>query len=518
MPRLGFGFGRSPRVAGRGDGGGGSGGNPPNETLEITIGALTRSQFGAGVAVSGSAIISGDAGDHWTIENGRLYPSAAGDAADLNAGPYNLELDDGLTVRIAIEPDAWDITDQNEWNAIANQSEAALKGKTIALRNSATINLGITAAFGTPLRRVDLRNAENRPLTIKGRHGAPGEWANYCEIDKVQALRGTSGVTFSHLRTTPVAESKFAMIGESARPVEDIIIEDCWITGEPDDPNGDFSTSGNYANFNVDLVKTQGSAVGSIGNITIRDCLIEWGDSLINITCDRTGQESSIIGNECRFFYGDAIAVSIATSAPVPTTITDNFVHSSVGLSSDSANPHVDAIRLLGNANAAVDWGNILIERNICLQGTSRGEMQCIFIDDMRTQAADSGHFFVATVRNNIVSVSTAPHGIWIVQAKDCLIEDNTVVSFGRASANAPSILIGPTSITGTSGGGNVVRRCIADSIGGDVMQSGNFAAGLNGSQIDYAALFDGPTFAPANTDEAKAMLNPKVAAGALIA
>lgn len=513
MPGYGFGFSRSPRRTGMA-----TGGNPPPTTLEITIGALTRNQFGAGVPVSGSTIVSGDAGGHWTVSQGRLFPSASGDAADLNAGPYALQMDDGSTVNVTIEPDTWDVTDQSEWNAVAVQSEAVLKGKTIALRNTGTINLGITAAIGTPLRRVDLRDGANKPLTVKGRLGAPGDWASYCEIDKVQALRGTRGVTFRHLRTTPVAESKFAFIGESTRPVEDIIIEDCWITGEPDDPNGDFAISGNYANFNVDLIKTQGSATGSIGNITVRDCLIEWGDSLINVICDRAGHQSTIVGNECRYFYGDAIAVSIATAAPVPTSITDNFVHSSVGLSSDSANPHVDAIRLLGNANAQTDWAGIVIERNICLQGASRGEMQCIFIDDMKTQAADSGRFFTATVRNNIVSVSTAPHGIWVVQAKNCLIEDNTVVSYARGSANAPSILIGPATATGTSGGGNLVRRCIADSIGGDVVQTGNFVAGLNGSLIDYAELLDGPGFAPTTTEEAKTMLNPKVAAGALIA
>ena len=258
MPGFGFGFARSQRsLSESGD----TGTGPPGETITHFFGALSRDQFGAGIPVAAGSIVSGDANGHWQIAAGRLYPTAAGDAADLDAGPYSLVLNDGTLAIVNIEQDTWDVTDQSEWNAIANQSETVLRGRSIALRNPSTLNLGITGAFASPFRRAELRDAANgnRPLTIFGRSGAPGVFDDYCEIDKVQQLRGTRGVTFRHLKTTAVAEQKFRFIGESSRHCEDIIIDDCWVRGAPADPNGNYSNSSNYPNLNKDLIATTGT-------------------------------------------------------------------------------------------------------------------------------------------------------------------------------------------------------------------------------------------------------------------
>lgn len=84
MPGFGLGSARSQRQM-LSSGGTGSGTNEP--TSSLSYGALSRNQYGAGIPIIASSILSGDAGGHWEIEAGRLYPSPAGDAADLNAGP-----------------------------------------------------------------------------------------------------------------------------------------------------------------------------------------------------------------------------------------------------------------------------------------------------------------------------------------------------------------------------------------------------------------------------------------------
>lgn len=491
----------------------------PPITLE-TYGALSRNQVGAGIVTTATAIVSGNDDGHWSIGSGRLYPSASGDTANMNAGPYLIELDNGDVLQITIEANTWDVTDQSEWNVIALQSAATLAGKTIALRNPSTLALGITGASGTPFRRADFR-ASGVPCTVKGRLGEVGDFASYCEIDRVASMRGARGVKFQHLRTTAVAEGKFGIIGEAAQHIEDITIHDCWVSGEVDDPNGDFSTSSNYANNGIDLIVTTGSIVGTVGNITITDCLIEWGASLINIAVTKAANEAVITGNTCRYFYDDAIACAMGgTSILRPVTISDNFLIDCVGLSTDSGTPHPDYIRLIANNTATADWTGIVIENNICLQGTARGGAGGIFLDDLKTSGGDSGHFFTATIRNNIVALFDAVNSIVVGQAKDCLIDNNTVAAWGAANTFTASYRIGATGSTMTNGGGNVISDNIGDGFayGGSDTATNNFVAGLNGVTIPYSTLFDGPTYAPTTRAQAIALFNTKVAAGAVIA
>ncbi|WP_067676821.1 right-handed parallel beta-helix repeat-containing protein [Tsuneonella dongtanensis] len=481
---------------------------------------MSRSQPGAGIATTATAIVSGDTSGHWTIGNGRLYPSAAGDTANMNAGPYVLGLDNGDTINVTIEPDTWDAADYTEFDFLARQAAATIRGKTIALRNSVAFPLQVTGTFSSLFRRLDLRDPANgnRPTTVKGRFGAAGDYASYCEISGTTSIT-CMGLTIKHLRTTPVAEPKFSMIGSATYNVQDITIEDCWVTGAVGDPNGDYSASSNYPNFGKDLINTTGSVTNAVGSITVRDCLIEWGASCINIAVSKAGHQSTIVGNEVRYFYDDAIGVSLRGD-PQPSTIAGNFIHDSVGHKDDSASPHPDAIRLIANTTAAADWPGIVIEDNVILQGTARGAMQCIYLDDFKSLAGtDSGRFFVATIRNNVAAGNSSIHGLTIAQAKDCLVERNTVVSWNRASSVEPSILVGPASTTfGTSGGGNIVRNNIADAIYpalAGVTLTANHEAGLNGGTIAYSTLMDGPTWAPTSVAEAFAVFAPKVDAGA---
>lgn len=489
-------------------------------SLSQTYGALSRAQEGAGINVgSATSITSGDPSGHWQISNGRLYPSSTGDTADMNAGPYELVFDNGEQLTVTIEANTWDVATQAEWDVIAMQSAATLAGKKIALRNDSTLTLGITGATSTPFRRADFRDGST-PCTVKGRFGAAGAFADYCEVDKIQQLRGARGVKFTHLKFSAVAEDKIQLTGEAANLLEDITIDDCWISGVTADPNGDYSTSTNYPNLNDDMILSSSSAANSVGNLTITNNLIEWCHTAIAASANRDGATTTITGNEIRYFYEDAIKVPVATTGNnASAVVSDNFIHDPIGLPTDSAAQHPDALQLTGLPTVTNDWTGITIERNIILEGTSRGVMQGIFLDDMKTGAGDSGYFFSPTIRNNIVCTTGAAQGIWVGQAKNAVVDNNTVVSYGASNTLTMSLLVGTGFVNATTGGGNATTDNIADDIltvGGETATN-NFDAGRAGADIAYSTLFDGPTFAPNTIAEAKALLNPKVAAGAVI-
>ncbi len=75
--------------------------------LSVVFDPLTAAGTG-GVPVTGSSITSGDALGHWQVSGGMLSPTPAGDAADLNAGPYALTLDDGQQIDVQVSPHPMD--------------------------------------------------------------------------------------------------------------------------------------------------------------------------------------------------------------------------------------------------------------------------------------------------------------------------------------------------------------------------------------------------------------------------
>ena len=491
----------------------------PVESEQVTYGALSRAQEGAGIAVTGTSISSGDDSSHWQISTGRLYPTAQGVTDSLNAGPYTLTLDDESVLEITIEADTWDVATQAEWDVISTQASGTLAGKKIALRNDSALTFGITGASSTPFRRADFGSG-GTPLTIEGRFGAAGAFADYCEFDKISQMRGAQNITFKHLKTTAVAERKIYIYGEASFNAVGVTIEDCWIRGETADPNGNYTTSSNYPNLNDDMVVIGSVGTDQIGDVTIKDNLIEWCHNAIEGGANKDGATTTITGNEVRYFYEDGIKIPVAEAGNnSPATVSDNFIHDPVGLPTDSAAQHPDAMQFVSVNSVTVDWTNITVERNIILQGTSRGVMQGIFFDDMKTGAGDSGHFFTPTVRNNIVCTSGAAQGIWVGQAKNAVVDNNTVISYGEANTLDVSVLVGDGFVNATTGGGNSTTDNIADGlnvVGGET-STGNQVAGRAGVTIAYDTLMDGPTFAPTTIAEAKALLNPIGSAGAII-
>ncbi|WP_425041416.1 hypothetical protein [Primorskyibacter sp. S187A] len=105
-------------------------------TADIRFGAATRAGEGA-VAVTGSAIVTGDPEGHWQISQNMLSPSAAG-AGALN-GSYALELDSGDTLEVAVVPQSRSVARESELQDILHANVPVAPGETIYIRDKGSI-------------------------------------------------------------------------------------------------------------------------------------------------------------------------------------------------------------------------------------------------------------------------------------------------------------------------------------------------------------------------------------------
>lgn len=468
-----------------------------------TFGALTLAGAG-GIAVTGTAIASGDPSGHWAISGGFIAPSAAGDAANLSGGPYSLVLDNGQEVSIFVESNCWDVRTSAEWTAVITQSAATLSGKKIAIRPGQMIMTGVDGSAAR-LRRNDYGGLEIccRPVGV------------LADVDGF-TLRGTRNVTFRRLRTDAAPATKFLMIGETANHLENIVIDDCHVRGAPGDPNGDYSISTNFPMNGIDLITTQGSAMLSVGNITVTNNLVEWCGTGIGLRVDKAGAQYVVGGNIVRYFYDDAIGLSMATggAVPRPAAVTDNLLYANIGRSTDSANPHTDAIRFIGQIDATGDWP-VVIDRNIIFVGNSRGDghLQGVLASDFKTVSGDSGMFFTGQAIGNVI-ISDTTQALSIENAKDFFAANNTVVgSKTSGGLYTARISIGAGSTYSTTSGTHVLERNIAEAydVGGAPTLTDNLTVGKGGATIPFASLFDGPSWYPNSRAEALSWFARKV-------
>lgn len=473
--------------------------------VNTTFGNLTIAGHG-GVAVSGTSISSGDASGHWTITGGYIVPSAAGDTANLNLGPYALVLDNGQQVNITIASNEWDVRQTSEWDTVIVQATATLSGKKIAIRPGATITTGVD---GTAAR---LRRADYGGLEIYCR-----DTTTYADIDSF-SLRGTRNVTFRRLRTTADATIKFNIIGETANNAAGITIDQCHIRGATGDPFGNYSTSTNYPNNGINLIRSSSSADNSVGNITVSNNLIEWCNSAIVLKVSTAGTPTgTVTGNRIRYYYSDGVTLSAAGSGTETAVVStydvfDNVVSDCVGLSTDSGAPHPDAIRFVATNTAKADC-NINVYRNILFPGNSRGGLgQGIFASDYKASGVDSGFFFIAKLIGNVVVTSASTWPILVENAKNSVALNNTVIqSDANLTGNIAQISLG-TGSNGTTSGTHRLERNIADAynIGGSPTLTDNITSGNKGATLPYSGTFDGPTFEPLSRADVFTMLDVK--------
>ena len=483
----------------------GGGGTATPTTVTATFGNLTIAGHG-GVAVTGTTISSGDASGHWTITGGYVVPSAAGDTANLNLGPYALVLDNGQLVNITIATNEWDVRQTSEWDTVITQSTATLSAKKIAIRPGATITTGVD---GTAAR---LRRADYGGLEIYCR-----DTTTYADVTRF-SLRGTRNVTFRRLRTDETVNSKFNIIGETANNAAGITIDQCHVRGAPGDPNGDYTTSTNYPMNGQNLIRTGSSNDNAVGNLTITNNLIEWSNTAIQFKVSQSAAATSTItGNRIRYYYSDAITGSPSGTATevgydCVCTIADNVISDSVGKFTDSANPHPDAIRGVATNVATSDW-TVNIYRNILFPGTARGGLgQGIFLSDYKSGGIDSGFFYKATLIGNVVVTSSSTWPIQVENAKSSVAVNNTVLqSDANATGLTAQISLG-TGSNGTTSGTHRAERNIADSfnIGGSPTLTDNITSGIKGATLAYSGTFDGPTFEPLSRANVFTMLDMK--------
>ena len=205
---------------------------PPITSGDVTttFGNLTLEGAG-GVAVTGTSISSGDASGHWQISGGFLSPSAAGETANLNLGPYSLTLDDGQTVAITIEADTYTVRSEAEIAAVVALGSATVSGKTIAVRQ-ANITWGDNNWFDSEnyTSTVTLKNADVSPPVFRG---------TYYDSGTLRASRLGSvgnmvldGITISHeidRRYITYSTKAFEITGANTSSV---VIKNCLIYGD----------------------------------------------------------------------------------------------------------------------------------------------------------------------------------------------------------------------------------------------------------------------------------------------
>jgi hypothetical protein len=465
----------------------GGGSSPPVvEDQAISFGALTLSGAGGIIpthtgVITSASITSGDASSHWQIAaDGTITPTAAGDTANLNLGPYTLGVSfnggvDTATVTVNITASAYSAATMAEAKAAAaaigvgGGVSILLRSGTYAedtafLQNRAfTSTITITKHTGaTPIfSQIDCNNSDN--LVI-------------------------DGLTFTRGGGIPLYIRNAS---------DTVTVQNCLFYGTtPIDPLGDYSAvlpvAPTYA------IANDGTTAPA--NVSIRNN--EFHDVLYGINLSCTGA-LRIEGNYLHeFFYDGAHLTYVAGNTSV--VFSDNVFTGPISNSTDFGNPHSDFIQFVGDAVS--DWEGISILRNIFVAKYARAFTEGIFM-----RSGLGGYFSGTIVKGNlIINRFYETLGIRIMEAENAVIIGNTIASTTLLTGTGPAILIGEDA----SSGAHTVINNAADAITVAGSQAGvlnNIILGSAGATIPYATAFDGPTFAPTTRAEALSMYSMKV-------
>ncbi len=422
----------------------------PVPDVQAIFGTLTKAGAG-GVPVSGTAVVGGDPLGHWTISAGRIAPSATGSAAGLDAGPYDLMLDDGTSVHITTEPDAFAVADTAELQAIST-SEG--RGRTIRIREGAEISW---SGPGFPGYRASLGQARivGDGVALSG-VSAPFHFATLFP-DNLRDAR------FENIRARHARPYSEAAQGHAGN----LLFARCHFGDGTMDPNGDYSAPGAFAAAGGhDAFETSGDAVQGI---SLQDCAFMGCGYGIQIRFDRWAE---IIGNHIDTFYYDAIQIT-KESPDAPLIIGGNSITRPFGDAADADNPHADGIQIQGTgagANIPDHSHNNVIEANAFSVGNTRintdnqvtvkGYSAGTFLKNI---AADKG--FSAVVRG-MMSTTLGYNDVRVTNAKDAIVEYcGTVPKPGETPPVNPAISRMSLGETLVLGNGNLMRANIADTV-----------------------------------------------------
>ncbi len=476
-------------------------GNGPSDNTPIVanqafdFGNLTKASAGGigpvntGQPITSATIDSGDGSDHWDVSAAGVFtPTATGDAANLNLGPYTLGCtftnaggNDTATITINILADSYSVATMAQLKTASADIGTASGGTRTVYCRSGNYAIDTTA--------IASRAYVNRVTFTKHTGATPIFAGITIHTSKLVTL---DGLTFYN-QTAGSSLVGFAGLTESP------IVQNCTLYGDTINPTGTYSSAlpvvPGYGFFTSASIGYPADV--SILNNTIHDVIVG-----MQVSCDGVMR---IEGNKIHDTFSDGIKI-VWRALQTNTIVLDNTINGLIGADTDFGNPHPDFIQGIGGLGTETNDWNVTIGRNTMIHKYSRGGGQGIFLADM----LHGSYYYIANIYGNLLINAGAANtcGIRVRQAKNCTITGNTCVKPIGFTGTGPGIVVGEETTSGT----NVIKNNAADSynIAGASTQSNNVTLGSGGATIAYSTAFDGPTFAPTTIADARTFFNMK--------
>lgn len=435
--------------------------------VNCEFGALTLAGA-AGVTVTGTSISSGDASGHWQISGGKISPSATGDSANLNAGPYSLTLNNAQTVDITIVANARSV---NSFVALEVAAESMSLGQKILCRAGGDYSGGreirptqlVGQSFTTPTNKdgVYYRGPDldtGNYLHIKNHTGETLVFTSQLVI-KAGAYLRFSNIYWDYSnndigRETP--PDLAAMINIDGSPW--CALDNCTFQCPSSETYGDTERRcGIYA------------LTGGGEGLAVVDCTFNdvWRSIYMTALHPTVAHDFAFIGNTVRNSWKD----TVRPAAGDRQRYCWNFLI-------DKKEPdtalelHPDFIQV--RPNWSRNYSDIYFIGNVIARGAGRGTQmdgQGIFLDDLN----DPYYWDGTVVVGNRMSISYA-NGIFVGQSvKKSQVSPSSVNSFIRNNTllgdafkdNANTIITLPGGSTGTD------KKYNIDNSTGDATNTG---------------------------------------------
>ena len=460
-----------------------------------------------GSTITAAVISSGDASGHWTIDNnGDLSPSAAGDTANLNLGPYTLACsynsgEDTATHTVTILADTYTVlADATELDdAIADIGTASSGARTVKMRDGTLTTTGSTFT-GEAFVNVVTVEAENAPT------GGPPLTTWNVIFDMQLVVSNMDKVTFSgiHFKKLGLANSFTYVVFVTAAST-DIIFDRCEFSGDVRDINGDYSASGAYVN-GTGLGTVHGASCTS--NLTVQRCYfhdLNWAMiGRVKGNCFvKYNEFKDLYGDVCQFQDDDGNGGADIHAGNLEYEF--NFAHGMLGIpkdyggvgQGDASDPHTDFFQVLKQETG--QWTGIKCNFNILNPRSDDYRGRNIQGCFMNTSA--TGDFEDVEVKGNVFLISDGLHGISIYRIKNGEIINNTVCQDDPPVDQndfAATIFLGGTASSGTINvWGNAADALTLSGSGTYVQTNANVTLGKAGATIAYSTAFDGTAYGP---------------------
>lgn len=245
----------------------------------------------------------------------------------------------------------------------------------------------------------------------------------------------------------------------------------------------------------------RGISPSSLSNIAVTDCNFDFLSNAFKPS-GVTG-EVTLVGNYFDRVYMDYISIGCGQSN-FPMTITDNFTTRPFSVLGDPGDPHSDVLQFFMNdinvPYTPQDWTDVVIERNVHVDGNARGGVQGMIIADSPANISYSRWRIVG----NHISSRYLGMGINLATPRDCYVAyntavytdptnstDNTTARYITLSRTLDSPHGGPDAFGNSLMLNNIaetVSRGFADNT--KIRMDGNVSLGLRGVAISYADVF----------------------------